>query len=318
MNTLQASKFDVVIIGAGPAGCAAALHAARRGLKIALLDRDEVPRKAPGETLHPGVEPLFRQLGVWDEIMRAGFHRHRGIWKRQGARQNFEPYGEDLQGTWLGIQADRRTLNNILRKAVCAAGIHALWPIKSVQVLRDTDRIAGVRTPEADLISPWLFDASGSGAWLAEALDIAVEPLSAPVHCRFGWDDGEPAELDGQPCFIQDRDHWRWVAPLGDGSTAWVEACMDSATFEGGMDVTWRRRRPVARPGYFLVGDAAMTLDPSTSGGVLRAMMSGIFAADCVLRIRQGCDMSAVISDYALWMEKLTRHYTAQFGMAMA
>ncbi|HEX4628743.1 MAG TPA: FAD-dependent oxidoreductase, partial [Gemmatimonadales bacterium] len=36
--------FDVAIVGAGPAGATAALHLARRGLKVALVERETLPR----------------------------------------------------------------------------------------------------------------------------------------------------------------------------------------------------------------------------------------------------------------------------------
>src|SRR6185295_6330859 len=49
--------LDLLILGAGPAGCAAAMQARRAGLDVLLLDSSERPRPTPGETLHPGIEP---------------------------------------------------------------------------------------------------------------------------------------------------------------------------------------------------------------------------------------------------------------------
>src|SRR4051812_218848 len=91
----------VLIVGAGPAGCAAAIACCQTGLDVILLDNYPEPRVGPGETLHPGTEVIFRKLGVWAEVLKAGFHRHRGIWRENHGRRVFESYGRDSRGQWL-------------------------------------------------------------------------------------------------------------------------------------------------------------------------------------------------------------------------
>ena len=72
---------DVLVLGAGPAGCAAAISARLAGMSVTLLDKRCASHRIPGETLHPGVESLFNSLGVIDEVLAQGFHRHSGIWR---------------------------------------------------------------------------------------------------------------------------------------------------------------------------------------------------------------------------------------------
>ena len=56
---------DVVVVGAGPAGCAVAIHLARRGRSVMVVDRARSPeRKACGEGLFPGGVEALRRLGV--------------------------------------------------------------------------------------------------------------------------------------------------------------------------------------------------------------------------------------------------------------
>jgi flavin-dependent dehydrogenase len=61
----MSAAVDVVIAGAGPAGCAMAIGCARRGLEVVLLDRARFPRdKACGEGLNPAGVSALAQLGV--------------------------------------------------------------------------------------------------------------------------------------------------------------------------------------------------------------------------------------------------------------
>src|SRR6516162_5127410 len=65
------SLYDVAVIGAGPAGSAAATYLASKGLRIVLVDRARFPRDKPcAEYLSPAAEPLLRKLGVLDELER--------------------------------------------------------------------------------------------------------------------------------------------------------------------------------------------------------------------------------------------------------
>jgi menaquinone-9 beta-reductase len=57
--------FDIAVIGAGPAGSSAAYAAARRGLRVALIDRQTFPRdKACGDGIGPGAVATAGQLGL--------------------------------------------------------------------------------------------------------------------------------------------------------------------------------------------------------------------------------------------------------------
>lgn len=58
-------EFDVVVVGAGPAGASAAISARRRGATVLLLDRSDFPRdKACGDGIAPHTLEVLRELGV--------------------------------------------------------------------------------------------------------------------------------------------------------------------------------------------------------------------------------------------------------------
>jgi len=71
----------------------------------------------------------------------------------------------------------------------------------------------------------------------------------------------------------------------------WRPAEFAALTADGearGIDVTWTRVQPAARPGYLLAGDAAFVLDPASSHGLLKAIMSGMAAARHAVWILRG------------------------------
>src|SRR5687768_11494431 len=62
---------DALIVGAGPAGSAAAIGLARRGYEVALLDKQVFPReKLCGDFLNPVNRAMFRELGVEEQLLR--------------------------------------------------------------------------------------------------------------------------------------------------------------------------------------------------------------------------------------------------------
>jgi menaquinone-9 beta-reductase len=65
MSESRAVDVDVAVVGAGPAGATAACAAARRGLRVALIDRDTFPRdKTCGDGIGPGAVRVLRDLGL--------------------------------------------------------------------------------------------------------------------------------------------------------------------------------------------------------------------------------------------------------------
>ena len=284
---VESRRSDLIVLGAGPAGCAAAISALQSGLSVTILETQKLPRPTPGETLHPGVEPLFRQLGMWDPFLDCGFHRHRGIWREnEEGRRVFELYGRNAAEPWMGFQVDRAQLEKILRDRVVELGgkVEIISHLDSL--LCPSGAVAGVSADHHHFHAPYVLDGTGRHAWLAGRSNLVAEKSNGPQRVRFGWTEETMPELDGQPLFRQRFDGWDWRAPLGDGRCAWTE--LRYTTDSRGIDYSWRIHRECAGAGYFLLGDAACLMDPSAANGVLRALMSGIYAVHLVTGIKNG------------------------------
>jgi len=282
---MRVENSDILIIGAGPAGCAAAITALEGGCSVTLLERKIQSAQQPGETLHPGVEPILRQLGVWEAVIRQGFHRHRGIWREsvKGTR-TFAPYGEDESGMWLGLQVDRVILNRLLRARVTELG-GVIVDISRLELIRNSTGLS-VAADGIFYRGGVILDGTGRHAWLAQQLGLIGERHEPAQRLRFGWRQAEMPGLDGQPLFMECSDGWEWLCPLPDRRCSWVKlAC---ASTSGGIDYTRRIYPECTGKGYMLLGDAAFLLDPSYANGVLRALMSGIYAAALCVAVRGG------------------------------
>jgi flavin-dependent dehydrogenase len=312
---------DVLVLGGGPAGCAAAIHCAERGLKVTLLEAKAFPRHRPGETLHPGVEPVLRQLGVLERVLGEKFARHEGNWIEWGAQPlRFEPFGHDQDGPWRGFQAWRETFDALLLERARDVGVQIQQPCSAHEAVRANGRVTGVVTSAGPLTATWTIDAAGSHHWLARQIGLSVKKFSPRLTARYGYARGRCPVRDDAPLISADASGWTWTARvqpelyqwtrLDFARTSrpanWLPAELQRLVDEGApraADVTWRKVETVAGPGYFLVGDAAAVLDPAASHGVLKALMSGMMAAHLIeSACRAGESEAHALLAYQEWL----------------
>jgi flavin-dependent dehydrogenase len=301
IDNLETHHVDVVIIGGGPGGTAAAIACAQAGLRVALLEQARFPRDRPGETLHPGVEPILKQLGAWDAVQGAGFLRHRGHYVEWFEERRFESFGADESGDWLGFQAWRADFDAILLNQARLAGVQVMHPCRALRPSVVSGRVTGVETAQGVLNAKFIIDATGSARWLARHLPLESTCLTPKLVAHYGYVSGECPARDECPLIVADPNGWTWTARVRLNVYQWTRLTLTEtaiakdwlpAEFAGmasissikSADVTWRTVQAAAGPGYFIVGDAAAVLDPASSHGVLKALMSGMMAAHLIVK----------------------------------
>lgn len=307
----------VVILGAGPAGVAAALTLLEAHVPVTIIEPERFRRSRPGETLHPGIEPLLNRLGVAEMLYTAGYIRHAGVWSAWGEPIRFVPYGEDSNGPWRGFQAIRSDFDRRLLESTCSRGADVMDG-KATRVLTSASgKIRGVTTATGPILASYVMDCSGSCHTLARQLQIPFVRYSRRLIARFGYASGRYD--DPAPSIRSDPEGWTWIAEVEPNrfqwtrvtetdrrpGPAWLPAGLQGFSTElpRGADVTWRIAERVAGPGYFLTGDAAAVLDPSSSHGVLRAVMSGMMAAHLAVRhLCFGADAEVCAAYYQEWL----------------
>ncbi len=310
---MGSSEVSVIVVGAGPAGAATAIGCAQAGLTVVMLEANAAPRERPGETLHPGAEPLFDQLGVGDLVRASGFLRHAGIRVTWEGPERFAPYGEDANGPWLGIQAWRASLDAILRNRAAAMGVEVRAGTRAVAPVVSAGRITGVQTANETISARWVVDAAGGGHWLARRHNLEIQAFSPSLLARYGYvrlPPGDTPSLRAVPA------GWTWRAEVRPGIYQWTQLPFGDPALLPPLDgeplgksrtadVTWRFVGVPAGPGYFIIGDAASVLDPASSHGVLRALMTGVFAGHLIAR---GGSEPLAATRYCEWLRDWFDH----------
>jgi menaquinone-9 beta-reductase len=305
---------DLVVIGAGPAGSAAAMRAARGGARVTVFEKGGRGRdKVCGDGLTPRAVAALAELKV--DIEDA--HRIDGL--RMVANRTvrelpwpgtdrFPPYG----AVW-----PRRRLDAVLAEEAEEAGAEIRWGTTAMPVLED-GRVVGVeadgRRVDADMVV-LAAGAPGAAARLLGAERDRDEPFGLAIRAYVA----SPRHADRylEACLsLRDAQGtpvpgYGWLFPAGDGTVnIGVGALSTMKGFKKlnlhhlldqyralvrepwGLGeylerpMAWRLPMSSVRrhgPGWVAIGDAAGLVNPMNGEGIDYGLESGMLAADLFL-----------------------------------
>lgn len=286
----------VVVLGGGPAGAAVARALALWGHPVQLI---ALPPVQPSlvVSIPPSTTRVLEALDLRDMVARAGFIQSRGNTVRWGQAPVREEVFADGQTGW---QAPLDRLTEVLQQAAQAAGV-------VIQTRRATASDA------AGGGAAWTIDCTGRAGILARARGLRIaEPAHRTVALVGRWRVGD-AGHDATHTWIESyRDGWAWSVPDADGTrhiavmvdprtselargrsargvyeaevgkTAWLSRMAAAARFVGGpvgWDASMYHASSYAADHILLVGDAGSFVDPLSSAGVKKALVSAWLAA---------------------------------------
>jgi geranylgeranyl reductase family protein len=286
-------EYDVAVVGAGPAGSAAALAARRAGASVVLIDRSDFPRDKPcGDGIAPHALDVLRDLGVTDPV--AGFAPVPALSLRSP--------GGVVVGRRLARAAytvPRKIFDAGLVAAALSAG--AVWRRRTVRSIEgDAHRV----TVDGAFVTRTLVGADGAGSTVRRYLGF---PRNPDGHLALAVRGYAPAPAGpAEQRIVTAAERWpayAWAFPIGDGraNVGYGEVLRGAALTRQHLvdrlaallpDVDpaavtdlkahllplSTRRPPPGRGRVLLAGDALSLINPFTGEGIFYAVRSGALA----------------------------------------
>jgi len=293
-------ETDVLICGGGPAGAAAAIVAARKGLRVVVIERAEFPRhKVCGDCLNPDCWEVLEVLGVADGVRRL----------RQGvlrAVRMVSPGGREVvvglpEGAEVAVR--REDLDELLLRAAAAAGAK-VYCGEAMTRLAKVEGGWEAGTAERAWRSRVFIAADGRNSTSCRLLRLSPasrrDRVAVQCHAPMaaGHEERVSLEIYG--------DGYAGIAPVGEGEMN-VCAVAAAGDLEGlrrrlmerlGIPegVEWHRMAPLERAdlaaspraGLFLTGDVARVVEPFTGEGIYYALKSGMLAGQAAVMEMSG------------------------------
>ena len=72
------SQYDIIVIGAGPAGAVVSALLNKRGYRVLVVEKTYFPRFSMGESLLPKSRRFLEKANMWDAVNAAGFKFKKG------------------------------------------------------------------------------------------------------------------------------------------------------------------------------------------------------------------------------------------------
>jgi menaquinone-9 beta-reductase len=303
---------DIVVIGAGPAGSAVAIRAARAGASVTVFEKGAYGRdKVCGDGLTPRAISALHELKVEPESA----HRIDGLRMIAGRTTRELAWPSTSRFADHGAVMPRRLLDAHLADAASDAGAEIAWQTEALPILDDSRRVVGVeaggRKVTADLVVV-AAGAPGAVARLVGADRVPDEPFGLAI--RTYAPTPRHAERHLEACLTLTDEHgiavpgYGWMFPAGDGTVNIGVGALSTMkgftrlnlnrlldSYTALVREPWDLGEPLERPrawrlpmstqkrhgpGWVAVGDAAGLVNPMNGEGIDYGLESGILAAD--------------------------------------
>lgn len=331
-------SFDVVIVGAGPGGAAAAVALAQLGItNVALLDREGFPRdKTCGSGLSPNALKIIQQLGISQQVKELGHAINTVRIVTPGGRELL------ISSDAAAVVLLRRHFDHLLVERATSLGVTLMTPFRADTLIEEGGRVRGVRSFEGkEVHGKYVLFADGAHS----VFSLDQRPKRSISTLMGWWEDFESAPHTLDMIFDKELSPlYGWMFPETDERVN-IGICIDGqdesgekstrnlrAIFERFLDRHYGKRLGAARqlgkwkghpivyttwigemtrPGGLYLGEAARITHNATGEGISQAMESGVFAAEAVASVLKGGVAEA--KAWGGYVQRHRRRFTGAF-----
>jgi len=230
MSQPNTHDYDALVIGAGPAGCAAAAVLAEHGRRVALLERTPRRRYSVGESLIPHCWDALDRLGLVEAVEKSSFSFPKYAVQFVGTAGNvskafyfFQHTDHPRSRTW---QVVREDFDKLLRDNAQCAGATLFEETRARELIQDpSGAVVGVRAVDAagtplELRAPITIDATGRDTFAQSRLgwrvpDAKLKKMAIWTYFR-GAKRAEGLDEGSTMVVYLPEKGWFWYIPLPD------------------------------------------------------------------------------------------------------
>ena len=330
-------ECNVVIVGAGPAGTAAAAHLGQLGVRnIVLLDRHDFPRdKTCGSGISPKGIEVLRALGVWEEVEPHSYPIKGIRIVTPGGKDSWQSAGDVAEA----VVCHRRISDDTILKKAQSRGVRFVPHFDVSEAIEDKGRIVGIRGRDGrEVRARYVMVAGGSHC----RVGLVGDRPRRTIQAIMGWWDGVPFRPHHVEMIFDKmiEPYYGWLFPEGESRVnigityedkpgqkhnarelfrefldKYYGERLANATQVGGWKghpVVWSYEiEKLWQPGSVIIGEAGLMTHHATAEGIYQGMRSGMLGAEAVADILAGRETEA--RAFARYEKRCRREFQLSF-----